>query len=116
MDSLDTILGQIDELAPSLRSHLSLSQIYKFLLYTSRLKNDIILTQRSTHNVEDPPVFLPPVIVSFLSEVLNLPDSLVDDCWSVFKNLIWNTEYIQALQKDPEDDFQSFGLKRGLGM
>ncbi|KAG1832287.1 hypothetical protein DFJ58DRAFT_671167 [Suillus subalutaceus] len=46
---------------------LTLETIFTFALLATSLKDDIILTQPATHDIDEPPLFLPPSIVTFLS-------------------------------------------------
>ncbi|KAG1859676.1 hypothetical protein F4604DRAFT_1684632 [Suillus subluteus] len=62
------------------------------LIFTSlatSLKDDIILTQPATYSIHNPPLFLPPSIVAFLSTACILSPASVEMCWSVMKSSIW---------------------------
>lgn len=114
MDSLESLIDRLRPY-PELRSQLSLSQIYKFIVYTARLRNDISLTHHAKHDPSTAPPHLSPVMQGFLSKVLNLAPELVRDCWQVLKDIVWNEEYVCELLRDPEEGFRSYGLPLGLG-
>ncbi|KAG1905759.1 uncharacterized protein F5891DRAFT_894057, partial [Suillus fuscotomentosus] len=59
---------------------LTLETIFTFALLATSLKNDIILTQPTTHDVHEPPMFLPPSIVTFLSSACVLSSESLRMC------------------------------------
>lgn len=77
-------------------SKLRLSQLLGFLALSLRLKNEILLTQPSTHKPDKPPMFLPPAVVGFLAAACELDRPSVTECWTVLKDTIWSS--------DPTDD------------
>lgn len=113
MDSLAELLVKLQPF-PGLRNQLSLSQILRFITHAALLKKDIYLTQHAKHDPESPPQFLPPAIQGFLGRVLNLEEQLIEECWTVLQDLVWNDEYVNDLQQDPEVTFRSFGIHQGL--
>ena len=96
MDSLCELFVKLQPY-PNLRAQLSLSQIWRFITHAALLKKDIILTQSARHDPMQPPQFLPPAIEEYLSKLLNLDSRLVEDCWTVLRDLVWNDDYIQDL-------------------
>ena len=114
MDSMDNILRRLAEF-PGLLGQLSFTQIFHFIIYSSRIKNDIILTQPASHTPFIPPEYLSPAVQGFLAEVLQVNVHTVQQCWAAFKDLAWNEEYITQLDGNSEEVFQCYGIFRGLG-
>jgi hypothetical protein len=65
--------------------------IMTFVMLTSRLKNEILIVQPANHQPDDPPLVLPPAIVSFLSSACNLSNQLTVDFWDSLKETVWKT-------------------------
>ena len=115
MDSLAELLVKLQPY-PGLRDELSLSQLWKFITHAALLKKDISLAQHAKHDPSSPPPFLPPVVQTYLSQLLNLNEQLVEECWNVLQDIVWNDDYVAALQEDPEVAFRSFGIQHGLSV
>lgn len=114
-DDLERVLDVLNA-HPDISIQLSLSKIFRFIRHASRLKDDICLTQPASAPLDLPPTQLPPVAKTFLSILLSLDAPAVDQCWSLFKELIWDNEYIRLLEEDPEEGFRTCGLEHGLSM
>ncbi|KAG1844813.1 hypothetical protein DFJ58DRAFT_664613 [Suillus subalutaceus] len=70
-------------------SGLTLEVTFVFASLATGLKDDIILKQPATYNIREPPLFLPPSIVAFLSIACKLSPASVKVCWRVLKSSIW---------------------------
>ncbi|KAF8802685.1 hypothetical protein BYT27DRAFT_7050743, partial [Phlegmacium glaucopus] len=57
-------------------------QLLSFILYASKLKNEILLTQSLAHDPQDAPLDLPDSIESFLAAICNMLPEDVPGCWS----------------------------------
>ena len=91
---------------------LTIDKLTLFVDLTSKLKNDIILSQPPTVPVFEPPEFLPPSIRCFLGNSCGLTQTYVDDCWSVLKGVVWHRPAL--LEDSSEVAFGQHGLKQGL--
>ncbi|KAJ7328303.1 hypothetical protein DFH08DRAFT_709808 [Mycena albidolilacea] len=91
---------------------ISFLQLMTFTRLLSPLKNDIILCQPITVSTTDPPAFLPPSIISFVSEATGVPSSAIPKCWALLKEEVW------ALPKpelsNDEELFRTYGWKVGI--
>jgi len=61
-----------------------------FIQYASRLKNEILLAQKSSHLPNIVPQFLPISVVKFLASSCILSEQEVEECWKVIKELVWS--------------------------
>jgi hypothetical protein len=93
---------------------LTLETIFTFASLTTSLKDDIILTQPATHDIDEPPLFLPPSIVTFLSGACLLSLESVRTCWGALKNGIWADCF--AISDKNKDLFETHGHPYGLSM
>lgn len=106
--NLDRVLQQLSQHPDDVLS-LSITQIYRFLTHAACLKDDIILTQPAAHSAAVPPDHLPAIVAKFLSTLLKLDANEVDACWNIFKDMVWDDAYMEALQRDPEEGFRAMG-------
>ena len=103
-------------LYPDLAEVLSVTKLCMFFMQISRLKNDILLTLKATVSHTDVPEFLPPSILAFLAESLDLSSLCIEQCWALFRDLAW-TDTAAWMQHDrPLRAFFIHGLDKVLGM
>ena len=112
MDSLSHLLDALSA-TPELAARLTLAQLYRFVVCCARVKNEICIAQPADVRLDIPPEFLPPSLLEFLAALLEFEVVLVIQCWSVFKTLIWNDDYVAMLQQDPRKEFYEYGIERG---
>ena len=91
---------------------LSFGQVQQFISLSSKLKDDILLTQPSSILAFDPPEILPPTIATFLQESCNISAACVDTCWNTLKSTIWNDA--NSLEDSTVHDFAAHGHSLGL--
>ena len=78
------------------------------------LKRDISLPQPVSENHDHPPMFLPPSIHEFLSDVLDMSADGVGYLWDVIKEDVWELPTEEVSCKLQEDYFRQYGWKREL--
>lgn len=116
-EQLSVIFDCLQASNPPLLNILSLTQLVRFIVYTSALKDDILLTQVARmHDPATPPRFLSEGIQLFLAKALELPCDVVRQCWDVLKPLIWSTSVAGQLMADPVKEFRASGYDYGLSM
>jgi len=80
--------------------------------YASRLKNEILVAQKSTHLPHIAPMFLPDSIVIFLAESCAMTTEDVEECWEIIRDIIWDGSVPD--DKTVDLAFQTFGEARGF--
>ncbi|KIJ90694.1 hypothetical protein K443DRAFT_62243, partial [Laccaria amethystina LaAM-08-1] len=68
----------------------SILKLSCLIQYASRLKNEILLAQPSSHLPNVVPQFLPVSIIKFLASSCILSEREVEECWKVVKELVWS--------------------------
>jgi hypothetical protein len=63
-----------------------LEQLIKFVAYSSRLKDDILLVQPSSYPASQTPI-LSPAIQLFLSDTCSIPPDAVPHFWAALANV-----------------------------
>lgn len=104
---MQELLNTIIEQGPE-----QLKQLLSFILYASKLKNEILLIQSSAQDPKDAPLDLPDSIESFLAAVSNMLPEDVPGCWSAVWKLVWNMEMLD--DKAVSIAFQQHGIDMGL--
>ncbi|KAG9308182.1 hypothetical protein JVU11DRAFT_12385 [Chiua virens] len=84
------MLGQVAH-HPSLQS-VDLNQLLLFFAVASFLKDDILPIQPSEHCPTEPPIILPLSLEHFLLAVCKISVTTIQDCWNIFKNVLWPGE------------------------
>jgi hypothetical protein len=98
---------------PVLR-YLTLDGLVTFTRLASHLKRDILQPQRiSESNPAVAPAVLPQPIVNFLGAALGIPTAVMDDCWEILQDYVWETP-IMALTSVDLQLFKRFGWPCGL--
>ena len=95
---------------------ITLEQLIKFVAYSSRLKDDILLVQPSSYPASQTPI-LSPAIKLFLSDACSIPLDAVPHFWVALANVSWNTK-LEISSKDGifEAAYAVFGHTRGICM
>ncbi|THH18979.1 hypothetical protein EUX98_g8864 [Antrodiella citrinella] len=95
---------------PELLSKLSFESLYLFVTHAAVLKNDILLSQRTTHNAPDcPPAFLPDSISTLLARTINVSLQDIRTCWTELKDMVWDDALVECLTASPEVMFARHG-------
>ena len=82
-----------------------------FIQYASRLKNEILLAQTSSHPPNVVPRFLPISVVGFLASSCALSEEEVERCWTVVKELVWSACILD--DKAVSTAFKDHGTDKG---
>jgi hypothetical protein len=67
--------------------------IAKFLMFTqyaSKLKNEILVAQKSAHSPLLAPLYLPESVAFFLAESCAMAKDDVEVCWQLTRDIIWD--------------------------
>ncbi|KAG9314694.1 hypothetical protein JVU11DRAFT_5501 [Chiua virens] len=68
---------------------ITVNQVFLFLAIASSMKDDLILILPSEQPPMVPPTLLPPSAVRFIASACKIPPVAVQECWTLFKNIIW---------------------------
>lgn len=91
-------MSELEELLILLRSDvdasktLTLASLFRFITYAARLKDDILLPQPARHSPLISPDLLPTTVLNFLASACGFSLATTEHCWSILKDIIWNSE------------------------
>jgi len=97
-----------------LLGELSFQEILGFVFRASSLRRDIMLPQACSVPDDVPPDLLPPSIHEFLSTSTRLSATMVDVCWSAFREVIWTMPTLSELDIQHRQSFRDHGHRVGL--
>jgi hypothetical protein len=93
---------------------ITFEQLIKFMAYSSRLKDDILLVQPSSYSICQMPI-LSPVMQLFLSEACSIPLDAIPHFWSALGNVAWNTKLeLSSTDGIFEAAYTAFGHMHGI--
>ncbi|KAF8802793.1 hypothetical protein BYT27DRAFT_7111395, partial [Phlegmacium glaucopus] len=93
---------------------ITFEQLIKFVAYSSRLKDDILLVQPSPYSISQLPI-LSPAMQLFLSEACSIPLDAIPHFWVVLSNVAWNTKLeLSSTDGIFEAVYATFGHMRGI--
>jgi len=102
---------------PSLSACLTLDQVVHFVVYATRLRNDILLVQPADHLPERVPDFLPHSVEGFLSEACSIHLDFIPALWGALRETVWGGTFGKFLEKEPHlSAFSQHGHNHGLSM
>jgi hypothetical protein len=109
----------LEALLQALKDHenlqqLSLDKILTFITRASMLKRDIMQPQPLSVPIDVAPERLPPSVSQFLSNSLDLPPDYTRECWTIFKDVIWDHPMANEAKQVEKDAFRVHGMKCGL--
>jgi hypothetical protein len=90
----------------------SILKLSCLIQYASRLKNEILLAQPSSHLPNVIPQFLPVSIIKFLASSCILSEQEVEECWKVVKELVWSAYILD--DKALSAAFKGHGTDKGF--
>jgi len=117
MSELHQIVSLLDRYATNNQPlTITFDQILRFIAYSSRLKDDILLVQPASYTLMQPPI-LSPAIELFLSGACEIPLPCIPDFWLALADIAWTTK-LQFTSSDPsfQAAYKVFGHVRGIGM
>jgi hypothetical protein len=91
MSDLEQLLSLLRSNADALKS-LTLGNIFRFITYAARLKDDILLPQSAQHYPLTAPTLLPGSVLQFLASACGFSIETTEHCWSILKDTIWDSE------------------------
>ena len=98
---------------PVLR-HLTLEGVVTFTRLASHLKCDILQPQLIPQSdPSTPPAILPPPITKFLGASLGISTDVIDNCWDILQDYVWETPVLLLTLGDFQL-FKHFGWPCGL--
>ena len=71
---------------------ITFEQLIKFIAYSSRLKDDLLLVQPSSYSLSQGLPILSPAIQLFLSEACSIPLDAIPQVWVALANVAWTTQ------------------------
>lgn len=90
----------------------SILKLSCFIQYASRLRNEILLAQQSSHLPNIVPQFLPVSIIKFLASSCILSEQEVEECWKVVKEIVWSACILD--DKAVSAAFKNHGADKGF--
>ena len=109
----------IVELLTQLNAHsilrfLTLDGITTFVRLITHLKRDILHPQPiNESNPTHAPTVLPQAIATFLGKALSIPVEVMDDCWTILREYVWEMPTMPLMHED-YDLFKQWGWQCGL--
>lgn len=111
MSNVWTILERLQQQLSPLPS-LSLFSLFSFVRLSIQLKSEVILAQPSHYSPTQPPLFLPPTVITFLSECCAIDKRDVPVLWDELKETIWGAD--PTINMDTDTMYEKHGLKLGF--
>ncbi len=93
---------------------LEFLNLFRFVIYASRLKDDILLVQPAEHSPDTAPQLLPASVRAFLSNVCGFSLEMTDLCWTGLKGVVWSNSCVRMTESF--DGFKEHGERHGLGL
>lgn len=85
---------------PNAFQGITLGNLMSFVVYASKLKDDILLVQSVDHAFNPPPI-LPQSVAMFLAKACGIASKEQTDlCWDLLKDMIWNEELAISAEKE----------------
>jgi hypothetical protein len=102
---------------PSLSADLTLDQVVRFVVYATRLRDDILLVQPANHPPERVPDFLPHSVQGFLSEACSIHLDFIPPLWGALSETVWGGKFEKFLEKEDHiSAFSQYGHNHGLSI
>jgi hypothetical protein len=102
---------------PSLSADLTLDQVVRFVVYATRLRDDILLVQPANHPPERVPDFLPHSVQGFLSEACSIHLDFIPPLWGALSETVWGGKFGKFLEKEDHiSAFSQYGHNHGLSI
>ena len=89
---------------------ITFEQLIKFIAYSSRLKDDLLLVQPSSYSLAQGLPILSPAIQLFLSEACSIPLDAIRRVWVALANVAWTTQLeLSSTDGKFEAAYRTFG-------
>jgi hypothetical protein len=93
---------------------LSFDKILTLIMRPSLLKCDIMQPQPLSMPTDMAPQYLLPSVSHFLANSLDIQPEDVQECWKIFKDVIWDHPTAEKVKQADKDAFKLHGMKCGL--
>lgn len=93
---------------------LTLSQVNTFIELAASLRRSIQLVQPAAEPSGEAPTILPPSIIDFLAESVQIPLGSVPVCWLALKDIVWQHPLSEERASTYEKLYVDFGWKRDI--
>lgn len=93
---------------------LSLPQVNTFIDLTASLHRSIQLVQPAVEPSGEAPTILPPSIIDFLAESVQIPHASVSICWLALKDIVWQHPLPNERVSTYEKLYVEFRWKRDI--
>jgi hypothetical protein len=108
----------------ALLESLTIEKLILYIRLASHLRREILHVQKPTQSEEEAPIsdLLPTNVKQFLAQSMAWTQSVVEECWDIFRNIIWTNgmdlELHPIRPPDPHDliYFEKYGHPLLLGM
>ena len=71
---------------------ITLANLFHFVTYATRLKDDILLPQPAVYSPLVAPELLPQSVLHFLSSACGFSLETMEHCWTILKDIIWHSD------------------------
>ena len=96
---------------------ITFQQLIKFIAYSSRLKDGLLLVQPSSYSLSWGLPILSPAIQLFLSEACSIPLDAIPQVWVALANTAWTTQLeLSSTDGNFEVAYRTFGHTQGICM
>ncbi|KAF8238495.1 hypothetical protein L208DRAFT_1155646, partial [Tricholoma matsutake] len=90
MVELTALLSAVQSQADAFQG-ITLSNLMRFVVYTTKLKDNILLVQSTNHPPSIPPPTLPQSVSMFLAKACGIASNeQIHLCWELLSDMIWN--------------------------
>lgn len=115
-DNAPILLQNLQNLLPD-NAHISLTSILRFIMLTTRLRDDIVLVQNGTYDPcqPEPPANLSDAIMQFLAASCDLDLRYISAYWSTFRSIIWSNDAADCNDLQLSALVSRHGAKHGIG-
>ncbi|KAF7378197.1 hypothetical protein MSAN_00244300 [Mycena sanguinolenta] len=106
MDDVHAFLSKV----PGLVESITMEKAMAFVRLASRLKDEIILAQKSTYDPSSAPSDIPEHVRSFLGCATGMSDEFVAGCWEAFSETIWHYNEDETSAGRDAQMFREYGF------
>jgi hypothetical protein len=75
-----------------LSGEISTEKGMTFVHLAMHLKDEILMQQQLSYNLEEPPDRLPENVSDFLGNAMDILYEYIKGCWNVFRQLVWHRD------------------------
>jgi hypothetical protein len=94
-----------------LSGKISMEKGMTFVRLAMHLKDEILMQQQPSYNLEEPPDRLPENVSEFLGNAMDIPDEYIEGRWNVFWQLVWHRDANRDSTGADTKLFRHYGLQ-----